>query len=77
MCVRRMDAAMFQHMTHMFNIAYYVAKYEKPFRDFPDLLILAAKPYVPVLQKHGNDVQCKQLIHFITKNNQRKSCGKH
>uniref|UniRef100_A0A8C5P9S0 TTF-type domain-containing protein n=1 Tax=Leptobrachium leishanense TaxID=445787 RepID=A0A8C5P9S0_9ANUR len=66
-CIKKMDAAMFQHMTHMFNVAYYVAKSEKPFRDFMDLLTLAAKLYVPILQKYGNDVQCKQFIHYIAK----------
>uniref|UniRef100_A0A8C5QKG7 TTF-type domain-containing protein n=1 Tax=Leptobrachium leishanense TaxID=445787 RepID=A0A8C5QKG7_9ANUR len=66
-CIKKMDAAMFQHMTHMFIVAYYVAKSEKPFRDYMDLLTLAAKLDVPILQKYGNDVQCKQFIHFIAK----------
>lgn len=76
-CVRRMDAAMFQHMTHVFNVAYYVAKHEKPFRDFPDLLMLAAKLDVTVLQKYGNDVQCKQFIHFIAKTIRESLLAKH
>uniref|UniRef100_A0A8C5LZR6 TTF-type domain-containing protein n=1 Tax=Leptobrachium leishanense TaxID=445787 RepID=A0A8C5LZR6_9ANUR len=66
-CIKKMDAEMFQHMKHMFNVAYFVAKSEKPFRDFMDLLTLAAKLDVPILQKYGNDVQCKQFIHFIAK----------
>lgn len=66
-CIKRMDDKMFSHMTNLFNIAYYIAKNEKSFADFRDLLSLASKLNVEILKQYGNEIECRQFIHFIGK----------
>jgi hypothetical protein len=49
----------------LFNIAYYIAKNEKPFKDFENLLSLAGKLNVSILKQYGNKKKCRNFVHCI------------
>jgi hypothetical protein len=60
--IKRMDHEMFLHLNNLFNIAYYIAKSDKPFKDFENLLSLAGKLNVSILKQYGNEKQCRNLV---------------
>ncbi|XP_070587501.1 zinc finger protein 862-like [Erythrolamprus reginae] len=64
-CIRKMDEDMFKHMTILFNVAYYIAKNNRPFTDFEGLLELTEKLGSAVRQEYANDKRCKELISHI------------
>jgi len=47
-CMKKMDKHMSDHLKILFNVAYYIAKNNKPFSDFESLLELNAKLGVDV-----------------------------
>ncbi|XP_073537153.1 zinc finger protein 862-like [Phyllobates terribilis] len=57
-----MDEDIFKHMTILFNVAYYIAKNNRPFTDFEGLLELTEKLGSAVRQEYANDKRCKEFI---------------
>jgi hypothetical protein len=60
-----MDHEMFFHLNNLFNISYYIAKNEKHFKDFENLLSLAGKLNVSILKQYGNEKQRTNFVHCI------------
>ncbi|XP_073532536.1 zinc finger protein 862-like [Phyllobates terribilis] len=60
-----MDEDIFKHMTILFNVAYYIAKNNRPFTDFEGLLELTEKLGSAVRQEYANDKRCKEFISHI------------
>lgn len=66
-CVKKMDSNMFENLKKLFNIAYYIAKNNKPFTDFPGLIELSEKLGVELREEYGNRTSCKEFISQIAK----------
>lgn len=67
-CIKKIESSMFEHLTTLFNIAYFIGINEKPFTDFPKQVALATKLGVNVETKqYVNDKNCQVFINFIAK----------
>ncbi|XP_040177111.1 zinc finger protein 862-like [Rana temporaria] len=64
-CVKKMDQGVFNHMKVLFNVAYYIAKHNKPYTDFKGLLELTEKLGVAAREEYANDKRCKEFISHI------------
>nr|XP_006822890.1 PREDICTED: zinc finger protein 862-like [Saccoglossus kowalevskii] len=64
-CVMNMDQTQYQRLQIIFRTAYYLAKNEKPFSDFADLLTLQEINGVKIGNTYRNDKQAASFIGFI------------
>lgn len=55
-CIKKMDEKMFNHLKVVFNVAYYIAKNNKPF---------TRKLGVEITNEYANDKRCKDFIASI------------
>ena len=60
--IARMSAEMGEHLRVLFRTAFYIAKEEKPFSDFPGLCQLQALNGVNIQQQYVNDKACRTLL---------------
>lgn len=64
-CVKNIEKSMFEHLTHLFHIAYFIGRHEKPFTDFPRQVILARRLNVNMKEQYTSDKACQSFIEFI------------
>lgn len=64
-CVREMEKSMFDHLKHLFHIAYFIGLHEKPFTDFPRQVGLARKLGVNLKDQYVGDKACQSFVKFI------------
>jgi hypothetical protein len=69
-CQRKMHSKRFEHLKCLFNIAYYIAKFNKPLTDFKNLIALLNKHDVDtgpgrVVEEYQNDMKCKEFVSVI------------
>ena len=64
---RYMRAEAYAGMRLLFNMAAYIAKKERPVRDFKDLCQLQKRSGVKVEERYINEKQCKVFIGYIAK----------
>ncbi|XP_053544659.1 zinc finger protein 862 isoform X2 [Bombina bombina] len=65
--VKTMDEDMTSQFKTLFNVAYYIAKNNKPFTDFDGLLELSGKLGATLKEGYANDKRCKDFISSIAK----------
>jgi hypothetical protein len=62
---------MFEHLRCLFNTAHYIAKFNKPFTDFRNLISLLNKHDVDtgpgsIVEEYQNDMKCREFVSVIT-----------
>jgi hypothetical protein len=64
-CMKKFDWKMLDHMKCVFNIAYYMAKHNKPYTDIGGLVALEDKLGVRVRSEYSNDMRCAEFVSHI------------
>lgn len=55
-----------EHYIHAFNTALYLAKEEKPYSDFPELISLQRQNGVSFLNGKDSEITCREFISYIS-----------
>jgi hypothetical protein len=69
-CQKKLNSKMFEHLRCLFNTAYYISKFNKPFTDFINLITLLNKHDVDtglgsVVEEYQNDMKCREFVSII------------
>jgi hypothetical protein len=62
-CMKKMDTKMFDNLKALFYVAYYIAKSNKPFSVFSELLEMAIKLGVELCKQYNTEKDAKTLSH--------------
>jgi hypothetical protein len=60
--MKKCDQKMLDRLNCVFNIAYYIAKHNKPYTDIGGLLALVDKLGVEVRSDYSNDMRCAEFV---------------